>query len=645
MTATTTPKGPERQGPPVTVGGRLRRVLPLGDRQELQSAELAASGDEQEHQHGPRRRCASTAAGSLPASDTQNRTWCVILFFGLFAIYLSNLANIWAGDSYPASAFALNLVFLGTIYFNKLAALAFHGAPLPYFFQQNVFGNVISSYPIGSTAFYLPFHLILALIEWAGVGSCDPAISTSNFEVCRLFNDKVTSAIGGAIAGALFWLLTERYLISNKLRILATAFFALGTDVFVVVSQTNFQHGPTIVLLLLGWLVIESVTRGTDRWAACYLAIGLLLGFMISVRPTNLLFAPGFMWSLSFSRSRKVAGLYMLCGLFIGIFGIYWNLANYHSLLGKYYGKIGDELFHFSLRQFESGFLGLTISPARGLLIFTPVSALAALGVTVWWRDQNTDTTLRLFFLSTLLLFGMYCFYTVWGGGWAFGPRFLVDIMPVWVIAAAITVQNNENSLAALGTARSIRLMHGFMLLGMVGIANQVAGAFGANGTYIGLQWDFYGYPDVYEARYWQVEDSPLQRDYVAIANKIFWRDAFYGRVANAKACVLYPPDNQGFSGLRAMEDGHNREKIFAVNLGKVPWIGVRGGAPLPPYIAIGVGKAERIFTLDNAFVADGSVGTFLDFNTTEALKTTTDNVQRITEFAVGGSPRSIGCR
>jgi hypothetical protein len=80
-----------------------------------------------------------------------------------------------------------------------------------------------------------------------------------------------------------------------------------------------------------------------------------------------------------------------------------------------------------------AGFAGLTVSPSRGLLIFSPVVVIAMLGAWRAWRSSPaTDLVLlaRYSSLAAVVILLTYSKFIVWWGGHGFGPRYLTDAMP-----------------------------------------------------------------------------------------------------------------------------------------------------------------------------------------------------------------------
>jgi hypothetical protein len=90
----------------------------------------------------------------------------------------------------------------------------------------------------------------------------------------------------------------------------------------------------------------------------------------------------------------------------------------------------------------SAGLAGLTVSPSRGLFIFSPVMLVAAAGAIKVWRAPLTgdsgmaaarvDVLLlaRYSALAVLAILLTYSKFIVWWGGHGYGPRYLTDAMP-----------------------------------------------------------------------------------------------------------------------------------------------------------------------------------------------------------------------
>jgi hypothetical protein len=82
------------------------------------------------------------------------------------------------------------------------------------------------------------------------------------------------------------------------------------------------------------------------------------------------------------------------------------------------------------------GLAGLLVSPSRGILVFSPVVAVALVGA----RDAaraSWSSPLRWCGIAAGVQFLLYGSYAVWWGGHTYGPRYLLDVLPLLVPLAA----------------------------------------------------------------------------------------------------------------------------------------------------------------------------------------------------------------
>lgn len=72
------------------------------------------------------------------------------------------------------------------------------------------------------------------------------------------------------------------------------------------------------------------------------------------------------------------------------------------------------------------------MSPSRGLLVYSPVLAFSLVGLGLALRHPGvlTPRSLSVAVVASLFLMGKY---SVWWGGWSFGPRLLSDYLPALV--------------------------------------------------------------------------------------------------------------------------------------------------------------------------------------------------------------------
>jgi hypothetical protein len=82
------------------------------------------------------------------------------------------------------------------------------------------------------------------------------------------------------------------------------------------------------------------------------------------------------------------------------------------------------------------GLLGLLVSPGKGILVYAPLVAAAAIAFPRLWRR---DRAVALFIgMSTVLWFLLHGKLHSWHGAWGWGPRHMITIVPLVCLPALI---------------------------------------------------------------------------------------------------------------------------------------------------------------------------------------------------------------
>jgi hypothetical protein len=77
-----------------------------------------------------------------------------------------------------------------------------------------------------------------------------------------------------------------------------------------------------------------------------------------------------------------------------------------------------------------SGALGVLVSPSRGLFVYSPVLVFSIYGA-IRALTHPAWAALRPFAAAAAALSILYAKWSAWWGGWCFGPRLLIDVLPV----------------------------------------------------------------------------------------------------------------------------------------------------------------------------------------------------------------------
>ncbi|MBW7881258.1 MAG: hypothetical protein H3C34_01245 [Caldilineaceae bacterium] len=126
---------------------------------------------------------------------------------------------------------------------------------------------------------------------------------------------------------------------------------------------------------------------------------------------------------LLFWRYWRPVVVFMIPVAAAGLISLWWNWIRFGSIWDT--GYVETEAF---TAEWLFGLFGLTAGPARGLLWYNPILLLSIPGAIWFWRQQR-----RILFLTLLLVglyFAVYAKWYMWHGGFSWGPRFMVPILP-----------------------------------------------------------------------------------------------------------------------------------------------------------------------------------------------------------------------
>jgi hypothetical protein len=255
-------------------------------------------------------------------------------------------------------------------------------------------------------------------------------LATPVFAACRAFFalDETGSALAGKLAAALFSSLAAAafFLALARRHPLAEArvaalVLALGTSVWST-SQALWQH-PAAVLFLSLALVCLFRAEDEEAWAG---RAGLPLALAVAARHADVALALPIALGVAVRWPRRIPA-FLLWSLPAVLFVLGYQAAYFGSPLAHGFGGALAARFD---ETWGVGQLGLLVSPAKGLLVFTPVAVVALYGLVRRFRqgDSWTPLTLGGAALAHLLFIGRW---SEWHGGESYGPRMMTDAMPL----------------------------------------------------------------------------------------------------------------------------------------------------------------------------------------------------------------------
>ena len=328
----------------------------------------------------------------------------IFIFFSLFY-------SLFLGDYSKEAFYSSDEIF----YFRLTQSLVEHRSleVEPYL------GYHHSKYMPGQSVAGMPAYLLArALMIFI------PAVSDASIII--LFLVHLTNVLIGA------WLCLAFYKFGQELgygrRASLAGALALGlATTFFPYSKQYFSE-PLAALLILACIMFLNRALGGKKINAVF--AGLTFGAaMLTKIDTAFLLIPIAIWMLYYHRrvasliARFAAGVApLLCLVLL------YNQLNYGNAL-----KPGYERQAF-VSPFFSGIFGLLFSPSRGLFLFSLPVIIAFMGLTGF--HKKFPLLLSLCAGIVLVRIAILAKWFSWQGGWCWGPRLLLPVMPLFFLPA-----------------------------------------------------------------------------------------------------------------------------------------------------------------------------------------------------------------
>ena len=184
--------------------------------------------------------------------------------------------------------------------------------------------------------------------------------------------------------------------------------------------------------------------RDRDRLTAWRpLLAGAATALAVCTRLESLLFAPPLLlYAVLPRRRRPLRAAAFVLPLAVALAGLaLYNAARFGSPLETGYSEglgtaMRDTHPPHTLASLAEGLYGLLISPGKGLLEYAPVLLLAPLGAAMLWRRRRPELLLLLLVFALDLVAHANVLIR-WVGGWSWGPRFLLPVLPLALLLLA----------------------------------------------------------------------------------------------------------------------------------------------------------------------------------------------------------------
>lgn len=225
-------------------------------------------------------------------------------------------------------------------------------------------------------------------------------------------------------AGTVVVLYLIAYSLSDSAAVALEIALIFGLTTIAWPYASTYFAQPIIAFLLVSGMYLLFVGENTSVLRIMLCGIGFMLATLTRLDALPLIVVMiGFYYVFNQKRSlRDLAILTIFIGL--GLLGqMAYNVYRTGSPFVSGYTSEGWVI------AFWKGLYGLTISPNKGILFFSPLVAASAPGFVLLWKEgmkKEAGLILSLFVIQLIT----YSFWWTWEGGWSWGPRFLVVTNP-----------------------------------------------------------------------------------------------------------------------------------------------------------------------------------------------------------------------
>jgi hypothetical protein len=387
-------------------------------------------------------------------SGISERLWILLLGLGVFlATSLLMTADFHSIDEVAMFVTAVNVTNRGEIQANQIGYSLWGIRPGE---EVTTLGNNDDVYTKKSPL------MMLLMVPAVLLGRIVPFLSIN----------RTVLWLGPLLASAIVLILYQigRELDSSRLASTTAVLLLVAGTMMLPYAQTVFGEMLAAVGLLLSvWALLRLIQGGGPLAAA---GVGAGLGLACGTNPVyfalalivTLLFLLWFLPGNSWRSVLRQMIFYVIPLLVVAIFLIIFNFVRFGSIWETGYRLSPDsEGFRTPLWW---GALGLTISPARGLFWYSPPVILALVSWPMFHRrERRLSWAILIIILFHLAVFGMWW---EWWGGYGWGPRFLLPIVPLLLLVTLPGLDRAEQGSWSWRAA--------VLVLLIAGIAVQIAG-------------------------------------------------------------------------------------------------------------------------------------------------------------------------
>lgn len=298
-------------------------------------------------------------------------------------------------------------------------------------------------------------------------------------EVVRVFVG-FTNTIVGALLVAVCFLLARQLGASRRDALLLATVIGVGTLVWAYAHQFLFSELLTALLVCAGALAAIRASRAAVWWLgplAGMLAMGAV--FARATAAPFIILIGIYVLAASWWRRGWRAAIMPAAGYAVGVAlaGGLLMLANWWRYGDSSDVGYGQAPFEMSVWD---GLHGLLLSSGKSIFIFAPVALIALAAIP--WSLRRRPAEVSLFLAIAIVNLFIFARFTGWSGDQAWGPRYMLIALPLFVLTVA-PVMSTPAWRSAVATAGCIGVV-----VTAVGVAVNPLSWFGRAAAEFGTQ-------------------------------------------------------------------------------------------------------------------------------------------------------------
>jgi hypothetical protein len=227
---------------------------------------------------------------------------------------------------------------------------------------------------------------------------------------------------------------------------LAALCAGLGTMQWVYAQSLFTESTLALLWLVVIYALLAFTDTGRTRWLAL---AGSAAGYALITKTASAVVLPILpLWAASILRRRAALERRTIaaasCALLLPLacfsaVSLWYNYARFGHVFEAGYAGERDGLGGGFTTPLLTGLFGLALSPGKGFFFYNPVAILGLLGLRSFLRRHSAAGLAMLGIALSVVL--VHARWWAWHGDWAWGPRFMLPLAPIFAVFSLARIE------------------------------------------------------------------------------------------------------------------------------------------------------------------------------------------------------------